>query len=404
VVTIGSALRTRKLPCWIESFVEESNGLPSPRIFRLWSAITTIGGALERRVWTASALSAVYANLFVLLVAPPGVGKTMAIRAAIDLWHSTRKLKVAPDDMTKAALIDHMSLARQVHIYSPTDMLEYHSLLMGADELGVLLPAHDLSFMSTMNILYDNRDIFKETRRGREEDLNIINPQATMLAGTQPDFLASLLPPEAWGMGFMSRILMIYHGKAEKVKLFGARMKLNTKDLSDDLKIVAELHGEMTWSDEAEALLVAWHDSGMRPVPTHTKLKHYAPRRILFAIKLAMISAVSRNNSLIVEPYDVQRAQGWLLEIEALMPEVFKDMNGKSDAMIIQDLHHYLWEIWSRDKTKFIHRSRVDMFLGARTPAYNVENIVKLCISIGILKDHGNDLFTPGSINDMGED
>lgn len=329
----------------------------------------------------------------------------MAIRVAVELWHSTRKLKVAPDDVTKASLIDHLDLAKQVHVYSPTEMLEYHTLMVGADELGVLLPAHDLSFMSTMNALFDNRDVFKESRRGREDDLNIVNPQAVLLAGTQPDFLAGLLPPEAWGMGFMSRMLMVYSGSPVKVRLFGKRSRVDTRELAYDLSTISELHGDMIWTSEAEDRISNWHDAGCPPVPEHSKLKHYVPRRILSVLKLSMISAVSRHNELLVEAEDVTRAIDWLIEIEGLMPEIFKDMSGKSDILVIQDLHHYVYEMWGKTQQKgFIHRSRIENFLSARTPSYNIQHIMKACTGAGILLDHGNDLFTPGPLNSTGED
>ena len=399
---LGSESNTRKLTCWIESFVENTDGIPSPALFRKWSAIATIGGALERRVWTQTSMSAMYANMFILLVAPPGVGKTQAVRPAVDLWQKTRMLKVAPDDVTKASLLDHMAEAHQAKVYSATEYIEYHSLLIGADEFGVLVPAHDLSFMSTMNALYDNRDVYKESRRGREGDLLLTNPQVTLLAGTQPDFLASMLPPEAWGMGFMSRMIMVYAGSSPKPKLFGKRLKVELTELTLDLKIISDLHGEMDWTEAAQTRIVTWYEGGMLPVPGHSKLKHYLPRRILNVIKLSMISSVSRGNDLIIDEVDVSRAIDWLVEVEAIMPDIFKDMSGASDSQIIQDMHYYVYEIHTREK-KPIHRSRVEMFLQARTPAYNVEHIIKLCVRAKILLEAGVDQYNPGSMNSTGE-
>lgn len=347
-------------------------------------------------------MSAMYANMFILLVAPPGVGKTQAIRPAVDLWHKSRQLKVAPDDLTKASLLDHMKEAHQAKVFSATEFIEYHSLNIGADEFGVFVSQHDLSFMSVLNALYDNRDVYKESRRGREGDIVLNNPQVTMVAGTQPDFMGSMLPPEAWGMGFMSRIIMVYSGSPVKVSLFGKKKKADYGDLVHDIKQVADLHGEMDWTDAAAAKIVAWHDGGMLPVPAHSKLKHYLPRRILNVIKLSMISAVSRGNELLIDEDDVQRAIDWLIETESLMPEIFKDMSGASDTQLIQDMHYFIWEIWSKDQ-KPIHKGRIEQFLAARTPAYNVQHIMKLCESMKIIIPMGIDIFKPGTKNDNGE-
>lgn len=352
-------------------------------------------------------MSRVYANMYILLVAPPGVGKTVAIRPVVDLWRKTKKLKVAPDDITKAAFIDHITKSGQNHALSPTELLTYHSLQVGADELGVLMPAHDLSFMSTLNALYDNRDSFTESRRGRDGDLIIENPQVSMLAGTQPDFLAGLLPPEAWGMGFMSRMIMVYAGRSPKPKLFGKRIRADTTALSEDLKTVCELNGEMEFTPGAEETLVSWYETGMLPEPEHTKLKHYVPRRILNILKLCIISAAARNNKMQIEDIDVIRARDWLLEVEALMPDVFKDMGGHADGETIKDMHSWMWQVWTHsnledpNKRKPIHISRLTTYLLAKTPQYNVENIIKLCKTAKIIEEVTLDQYKPGDRNSL---
>lgn len=398
-MTAAAGSKIRKLPCWIESFEQATAGLPSPPIFRRWSAISAIAASLERRCYVSTSMSVVYPNMFVLLVAPPGVGKSVGIKHAQDLVQRTNEIAMAPEDVTKASLIDAMQEAKKIFTVPPKIMLEYHSLFVAADELGVLLPSHDLAFLNTLNVLYDNRPRYKETRRHREKDLILECPQINILAGTQPDYMGTLLPPEAWGMGFMTRIMMIYHGKPSKPKLFGPKgVKLDTKDLQHDLNQVVQLHGEFSWAPDAEAELSEWYNQDLAPVPTHTKLKHYVARRVLHVLKLSMISSAARGNDLLITLEDVERARSWLLEAESLMPEVFKDMGGSSDKQVIEDMHYYLWDIWIKTK-KPIHRSRIDTFLMARTPAYNAENIVKLCVGAGILVDKGNDMFEPGEQN-----
>lgn len=391
----------------IESFTEATSNVPSPEIFRKWSAIVAVAGALERRVKVCTADGEIFPNLFVLLVSPPGVGKTQAARKTADLWKRTDYLKVAPDDITKAALVDAVDSAKQVFVPDgkPLDMMYFHSMQVVADELGVLLPAHDLSFMSVMNKMFDCVDYYHESRRGRDEDLMIEKPQVTMLAGTQPDFLASLLPPEAWGMGFMSRIIMVYAGSPVKTQLFGKRKhNYNRANFIPDLKQICKLYGEMDFTQEAMDELVRLHDEGIKPIPQHLKLKHYLPRRLLNLLKLCMISSASRGDSMEIDLFDVNRAKDWLIEAESFIPEIFKDMSGKSDRDVIQDLHNFVWQTYTANNKKSVHRSRIEAFLINRTPAYNVKNIIDVCVSSKILINTGPDLFTPGTTNDSGWD
>lgn len=398
----AAELKTRKLPCFIESFSDATAGLPSPEIFRRWTAIGIVAAALERRVWVATAQSAVFPNLYTLLVAPPGVGKSQAIAVGTRLLNNVPGLQVAPDDVTKASILDALEASHRIFTVPPKFMLEYHSMFVSADEFGVLVPAHDLEFLNVLNVLYDNRDRYKETRRSREKPLILDHPQLNILAGTQPDYLASLLPDQAWGMGTMTRIIMVYHGKAAHVPLFGTKVQFSTKDLQFDLDEIGQMFGEMAWTPEAEHDLTEWHRAGMHPVPEHSKLKHYNARRVLHILKLCMISSCSRGSSKLIEAYDVERAKVWLLEVESLMPEIFKEMAGKSDGQVIQDMHYYIFDLWVKNGKTPIHRSKIDLFLMNRTPAYNVENIVKTCVRAGILIDRGADLFIPGTTADDG--
>ena len=394
------ALKTRRLPCWIESFTEALSGVPSPEIFRKWSAIATIGGALERRVYTQTAQSRLYSNMFVLLVAPPGVGKSQAIDRIGEMLRANGKLRVAPDDITKAALLDALKEAHQSRVFSPTEMLDYHSLQIIAGEFGVLCPAHDLGFLNVLNVLYDNRSLYKETRRGREEPLIIENPQINLLSGTQPDYLASFLPEEAWGQGFMSRVIMVYHGSAIHVPLFGKNNKADLRTLASDLSDIADLHGEITWTPEAQEEVERQHRSGFKPIPNHLKLKHYLPRRVLHILKLSMISSVSRSNSLLIEREDVLRAIEWLVEAEGRMPDIFKDMSGKNDRDLMVGLHAFAFQLYVRNEKRPVAEARLLGYLSERTPPYNVKHLFDLCFRTGILvKGQIPGTVIPGTVN-----
>lgn len=373
---------------FIEGFMEYTEGIPSPDIFRLWSAISTVAGALERRVYLETARRLLYPNLFTLLVAPPGVGKSNAIGYVSDLWYSTKKFHVAPDDMTKAALIDALVAASTKKLHHG-NLMEYHSLLAASSEFGVLVPAHDTAFLNVLNHIYDNPRNHRENRRSLEEQIDITNPQLNILAGTQPGYLAALLPEEAWSMGFTSRLIMIYSATPVRIDLFSKQEDRTSlrNALINKLKTYAELVGEMPIEDAAKDTLQAWADADCAPVPSHSKLQHYIPRRIIHVLKLSMISAISRTDDLAIKKEDVDRAFGWLFHAEKLMPDVFRDMTLKSDAQIMEELHHFLWQQFSRGQNP-IHESKAIFFLQQRVPAEKVERVLGIAVKSGMLQRH----------------
>jgi hypothetical protein len=394
-------------PDWINSFLDHTSGIPSPEVFRLWAGIATLAGALERRVWVKLAGKAVYPNMYTLLVGVPATGKSQAIEHTNELWHAIAELKLAPHDITKASLVDNLEKASR-KLVMPTDnggtqLLEYNSLLVAADEFGVLVPSHDLEFLSTLNRIYDNPPQHRQDRRSLKTPIDITNPQINIIAGVQPAYLANLLPDEAWAMGFMSRVVMVYASQKQKVKLFGANQltKQANQVLIRSLRDVTKLYGQMDWEDAAALEFTRWYEDGCEPVPEHSRLEHYIGRRPLHVAKLAIVAAVSAGRRFISFA-DFTRARDWLLSAELRMPDVFREMIQKSDIQVITELHFFAWQLWVKDK-KPIHESRLINFLTSRTPSERIPRILEVCSRANIFdRDAGTSSYRPRPKNEHG--
>lgn len=402
--------RPRKQEDWISSYLRHTEGYSSPEIFRLWTGIATVAGALERRTWVVTKKSLLYPNLFTLLVSNPGIGKSQAIQHVGEFWLATKQLKVSPDNMTKAALVDALEASSRNLILNETTLVEFHSLNVAASEFGVLVPAHDLDFLSVLNHIYDNPPYYRELRRGRKDEDDIIKPQLNIIAGTQPAYLANLLPEAAWGQGFCSRLIMIYSGDRTITPLFAteegitaAEIKLKN-DLIMDLTTMTTLYGQMKWTEPAKELATKLDKEGIKPVPEHSKLEHYNARRIVHVIKLSMISSASRGNSLIIEEQDVERAKGWLLHAEEFMPDIFKEMVQRSDSQVISDLHFFAYRIYMKEK-KPVHKVRLIHFLQHRVPSEKVERVLDIAVKANILDLlAGTETYIPRPKNEHGEE
>lgn len=386
-----------------------TDGMPSPPLFRKWAGIAAIAGALERRVWTLSAHKRIYPNLYTLLVAPPGVGKEI-IQEIKELWHDARKFKVAPDSVSKASLIDAL---REALTIIPKSLDEYHSLLVASNEFGVLVPAYDLDFLSVLNRVYDNPSTHSEKRRSvnKGEDLIITNPQLNIIAGTQPGYLSSLLPAEAWSMGTTSRLIMIYHSEPTRVDLFPeadiiANRRALRAPVVRGLANLFNFGGEFQWAEPARAALLAWYNAGMPPVPSHSKLTYYNSRRILHIIKLSMAAAASRcvdyMNGLELTLEDFSTAQDWLLEAEVVMPDIFRAMSQKSDMDVMREAHIFIRGQYHSTK-KALHATTIIHFLQQKLPVEKVPRVLDMMEKSGMLmRMAGTDLYTPRVENSWG--
>lgn len=385
---------------FIDSFVAFTDERPSPELFRKWAAITTLSGALEKRVWTKTKAGSQFANLYTMLVAPPGVGKSQAINPAEGLLKATRKFAIAPNSVTAAAYIDALVNAGKSQLKpDKTGSLIYHHLFVFAAELGVFINSHDLNFLSIINELFDHKDSYREERRhSLKEPIDIQNPMTTLLIGSQPGFLATLLPDAAWTMGWTSRMLMVYSSSMPDVALFGEYKNMDhiQRKLVAKLSECAEYYGEMLWDAKAIAEMERWRKDKWGPVPDHPKLANYIPRRgTIFTVKLAMISAMARGEELAIRLQDVERARGWLLEIEELMPQIFRDMIMRSDDQVIEETFQFMFSSYVKTRTP-IAGATILRFLSQRTPADKAEKIMSLMEKAGILeRQAGTENYVP---------
>lgn len=329
----------------------------------------------------------IYPNMFTLLVGPPASGKTNAIRPIRELWARIKSLNLAPDNVTKAALIDALSKALRTIINSTSEAYTFSSMAVPCSEFGVFFTHHDLEFLSVLNHIYDSPSSYREERR-TAGIIEINKPYLVILAGTQPDFLNSFLPDEAWGMGFTSRLIMIYADAAPAADLF-SMTEFKSSTLAPDLVRIFEKKGEFRWTQNAIDEINAWNRAGCPPRPTHSKLGHYSSRRALHCIKLAMISSASRLGDMIVTVDDFERARDWLIQAEVTMPDIFRAMGQRSDSQVIIDLHYHIYRKWASvqiDKRVPITEQEIYNFLHTRIPSEKIKGMIDVAERTGYIR------------------
>ena len=381
---------------WLGQYLELTEGLPTPPVFRLWTGIFTMAACMERRTWMRTAFGLTFPNMFVLLCAPSGAGKSPAIAPARSLLYKSKTIVMAADDMTKAAFLDEMSEHSKRVLYKGETLI-YNPLCVMITELGTLVNAHDLEFFSLLSDLFDNKETpHRSRRRGHNagKAIELPNPSINILAGTQPSFLGDLLPDAAWQQGFTARMLMIYAPGAPEVDMFVEQENRDQlrAELVKGITARAKLLGQFSIEPAAVEKLRLWFSSGMKPAPEHDRLTTYKSKRNQFVLKLCMVAAVSARCELQILADDVNRAKSWLLAAESVMPDIFRDMQQKSDSLLLSELHRYAHEIWvkssptSVEKRKPVHRARLMEFLGLKCPADKAMRVLELAIQMGWLE------------------
>ncbi len=344
-------------PDWITSFIEYSDVLASPAIFREWAAIGLLSGVMERRLWVHTKGSNLYPNLYTILVGPPGVGKSAVLSQVERFLRSVPDIFVAPSSVSSASLVDSLVLAQR-KIIRPNDVpsfVQFHYLTAVASELGVFLPIYDPLFMNSLTKFYDGEHYEERRRTGKVNHLKIEHPHLCIIGGTTPSYLSSFLPDGAWDQGFTSRTLFVYSGEPVYTAIFGddsgfARLESTYLRLLRDLKVIAGLYGKMEWSREAATAIEAWNRAGCPPVPEHN-----------------------------------QRALGWLLDLEVRVVDIFHTKGVAGDSAAIEDCWDFVFRTYSKEK-KPIAEHRVVRFLSSKVPSHSVTKVLEVMKQAGMLK------------------
>ena len=381
----------RLIDNWIEGFVDYTDNLPSSPLLRKWSAIAAISGALERKTWVHTMNSNLYPNLYVLLVAPPGIGKTVLARVVQRLWKTVPDIYTAPTSVTKASFVDVFAECERTVPSLP----DYHGLQLMVEEFGVFLPAYDNEFMNLLTTLYDCGR-YEERRRGNDLHITMEKTQLTMYACTTPSYLNTFMPEGAWDQGFISRCILVFSGEQQRISLFAknASDKQLYANLKKDLRRINKMVGEFVFEPDAAKAIDDWYMAGNPPVPDHPKLAHYLTRRTTHVLKLMMICSAAESDDLVITLDHFNQALGLLLEVEELMPDIFKVMNSGGDAQVMRDCWHTVFQLYTANGRQPIPKAKVVAFLQERVPAYTIDRIIDVMVQ--------SELFREVQVNKVG--
>ncbi len=321
---------SRRLQDWISGFLKYTSDTESPESFKLWTAISVVAAALQRKCYIHWGPSLVfYPNLYIVLVGPSGCRKGTAMGPGLDLLRDSQ-IQVAANATTWQALVRKLQNNNLTDINPDTGEMHFHSsLTIYSKEFTVFLGYQNKELMSALCDWYDcDRSWTYETVQRSEE--KITGVWVNLLGATTPDLIPISLPIESIGGGLTSRIIFVYEegkGKIIPIQIADGSLSQLYEDLLFDLAEIKEMSGEFKASDE---FLKAWENwyikTEMSPaVFNDSRLAGYLERRPTHLMKLSMVMSASRSTGprMVLTEDDMMRALSYLQIAEERMPQVF---------------------------------------------------------------------------------
>lgn len=344
-------MSNRDLSDWITGYIEYTKSSEPPLAYHTWIAIGMIAGALQRKVRLDWGFERLYPNMYIVLVGPSGrARKGVALGIGKSILADVSGVTMTSENATREALIRAMKGAI-VNFQMPSGQIMFHcSITCFSEELSVFLGQNDIKFLASLTDWYDSKDNWTYETKGSGKD-HLQGLCFNLLGATAPDWLQSMLPQEAVGGGFTSRIIFVVEDKKGKTvpkPVLSENEARLRNSLIADLNRINNLTGEFKFDAAGEEAYVEWYkqhdkdlDAGKYPVED-SRFAGYAERRATHIRKLMMIMSVSRGDDMLLTKDDFNRANKLLRSAELKMSKTFGGLGNAKYANVTEKVMDYI--------------------------------------------------------------
>lgn len=291
---------------WLGDYIKFSSNLQACERFRFFSASCALGAVVNNKVWLQRGdeglLPKLFPNPWIMLLGPPGFGnKTQTINMAVNcVQQACPGVKLLSDKLTPESLVKALSepiAEADIIKIGPRDATG----LIKAPELSVIFgkQQYNTGMVSLITDLYDYREEWtSETiMRGKNVLRHIC---LSIIGGSTPDWLQSMLPQDAFTGGFMSRFILV-EMPITYLNLVGwPTIPPDTggwAGLIDGLRRIERFKGEMQWSKAAKDEYIRIYE-GLRPTGDRQRDAYYV-REVEQALKVAMTIELSKSSMIL---------------------------------------------------------------------------------------------------------
>lgn len=344
----------RYLPDWIDGYMKLTENSEPPYMFRLWTAISVVAAALQRKCCLRWGSLEFYPNLYIVLVAPSGKArKGTAMTPGLKLLRSIG-VKLAANATTREALIRDLKMANLSEIDPSTGAVDIHaSLTVFSKELTVFLGYHNRELMSNLTDWYDCDDNWEYRTKTQGVD-DVKGVWLNLIGATTPDLIQTSMPLDAIGGGLTSRMIFVFEQKKGRMVVmpsYSEGDKETERMLQIDLDKIHMMSGDFRITSDFLSDFTDWRvkQEGNPPF-NDPRFAGYFERRPAHVLKMSMVLSASRGDSMILDSRDLKRALNILDNTEKKMVYTF---SGVGKSALADTLSRVMAEVATRGKTTF---------------------------------------------------
>jgi hypothetical protein len=322
----------RKLADWLKAYMAYSSYSEAPDKMHFWVGAWTIAGALRRRVWIDQGYFQWTPNMYLILVAPPGiVSKSTTLSIGANLLRQIEGIKFGPDAVTWQALTQALAGANEAVLMPDGSYHPMSCISIASSEFGTFFNPNDREMVDVLVSLWDGQLGVWEKQTKTQGGDRIENPWINMAACTTPGWIAGSFPEYLIGGGFTSRCIFVFAKQKRRLVAYPSAVlppefKEQQRALVHDLERISTLCGPYQLTTEALKFGEIWYERHYTNRPKaldNERFGGYLARKQTHIHKLAMVLAAAKHDAPYIDIEELSAAADIVTSLEEDMPQVF---------------------------------------------------------------------------------
>jgi len=354
---------------WITGFLDYTSYMESPTFFYFWTAVSTIAGALQRKVWIDQVYFKWYPNFYIIFDGPPGiVAKTTTLDVGMDLLREVPGVNFGPKVVTWQSLVTKFNEFYQEYDNGKGEYIPMSAMTLASGEFGNLLDPKNRDMVDLFVTLWDCPNLFDKSTKSSGSDV-LSNIFLNLGACTTPSWIAGHFPEYMIGGGFTSRCLFVYADEKAKLNAYIKRtvpkgIEQQREKLLLDLIEISKIIGEFTLTEEAMDWGELWYKNhyAVRPMNLDDeRFGGYLARKQANVHKLAMVlkaSDASSDDNRLILPEHLEIAANMITDLEPDMAMVFSKIGKGETSVAVDRLVAFILKrggCWYDEAYRYVH-------------------------------------------------
>lgn len=318
---------------FLRNYLDFTSGSEVPENYHFWSGVYALSAVVNRQVWLSMGQYRLFPNLYIILLGPPGNGKSLAMDTAQGIVEDVGGIQISGDAQTKESLVRDMRDTCPRTITLPDGTAQVITpMVIFATELSHLLghlstSGNMIDFLTTI-YTKDKRYTTRTKNKGNDE---ITNPFVSLIACTTQDWITTYLKSDIIGGGFTRRVIFVNEPLGSSVDDKSLRRPFLTvspaqvtarENVLRYAEVLKNVVGEFRWDAGAKAAYEKWYLT--RDIPHDPDTIGYYKTKPNQVLKVAMLLALSKSPDLVLTTEAFETALALFDKTEATLTRVFQ--------------------------------------------------------------------------------